>query len=188
MTVDTSNILNFADTLIRQFEQKVDEQGNVSKRGFERGDLNKLLSRFLRDTPDPNYPGILTYGNLIVCSRKYGPVFVAIGAEAFDGLLTPDGEAPACDRNVHKYVCDILAARLRSAFADKNNKPREGWPQYGALIYGHDIAVFKVDSEHRLQWVEFEGKRVHHVLWGRIIRLLDEIVSELQIPDEMGTN
>ncbi|PYH35883.1 uncharacterized protein BO87DRAFT_458020 [Aspergillus neoniger CBS 115656] len=177
MSVYTYNILNFADTLKRSFEEKVDEHGNVTKRGFKRGDLN----------PCPELQGDLYNADLIMCSRKYGPVFIAVGCAAPDTMLSPDGQAPDWARERVKVVCGLLRNKLRCLFADKKNKPRDGWPQYGAVIYGQEICVFKVDSEGGAQQVEFEGEKVHDILWGRIIRLLDGIVEEFQIPAENGT-
>ncbi|OJZ88990.1 hypothetical protein ASPFODRAFT_57764 [Aspergillus luchuensis CBS 106.47] len=187
MSADTYNILNFADTLKRSFEEKIDEHGNVTKHGFKRGDLNVLSTLHYWIQPSPELQGDLYNANLIMCSRKYGPVFVAVGCEAPDTLLSPDGQAPDWARERVKVVCDLLRIKLRSLFADKKNKPRDGWPQYGAVIYGQEICVYKMDSEGGAHKVAFEGETVHDILWGRIIRLLDGIVDEFQIPDELGT-
>ncbi|PYH68864.1 uncharacterized protein BO88DRAFT_415427 [Aspergillus vadensis CBS 113365] len=187
MSVYTYNILNFADTLKRSFEEKLDEQGNVTKRGFKRGDLNVLSTLHQWIQPCPELRGDLYNADLIMCSRKYGPVFIAVGCAAADIMLSPDGQAADWARERVKVVCGLLRNKLRRLFADKKNKPRDGWPQYGAVIYGQEICVFKVDPEGGAQEVEFEGEKVHDILWGRIIRLLDGIVEEFQIPDEMGT-
>ncbi|GLA62697.1 hypothetical protein AtubIFM54640_003827 [Aspergillus tubingensis] len=187
MNAETYNILNFADTLKRSFEEKVDEHGNVSKRGFKRDDLNVLSTLHQWLQPSPELQGDLFHANLIMCSRKHGPVFVAVGSQAPDPLPSPDGQVLEWDRERVKVVLGLLRNKLRCLFADKKNKPRDGWPQYGAVIYGQEICVLKVDPEGGAQQVEFEGEKVHDILWGRIIRLLDGIVEEFQIPAENGT-